>query len=78
MTSERIRYRLQFLGPPTERGAPVLAETSLVAASIEAAIDHAVEAEWPPGAHVLRLVDLDGREVYQRHRDHIRGLPGGR
>jgi hypothetical protein len=56
----------------------VLAETSLAAASIEVAIRYAIEAEWPPGAHALRLVDFDGEEVYQRHRDHIRGLPGGR
>jgi hypothetical protein len=70
-------YRLQFLGASAWRGSPVLAETSLAAASIEAAIGHATEVGWPPGAHALRLVDLDGREVYQRHRDHVRRSPGG-
>jgi hypothetical protein len=59
-------YRLQFLGPPTERGASVLAETTVRAANIEGAIRHAGAAEWPPGAHALRLVDLDGQEVYER------------
>jgi hypothetical protein len=59
-------YRLQFLGPPTERGAPVLAETTVRAANIEGAITQAGDAEWPPGATTLRLVDLDGREVYER------------
>ena len=59
-------YRLQFLGPPTDRGGPVLAETTVGAANIEEAIRHAGDAEWPPGAHALRLVDLDGQEVYEQ------------
>jgi hypothetical protein len=59
-------YRLRFLGPSTERGAPVLAETTVRAANIEGAIRYAGDAEWPPGAHALRLVDLDGQEVYER------------
>jgi hypothetical protein len=59
-------YRLQFLGPPTERGAPVLAETTVRAENIAGAIRHAGDAEWPPGARALRLVDLDGQEVYER------------
>jgi hypothetical protein len=59
-------YRLQFLGPPTEQGAPVLDETAVRAANIEGAIRHAADAEWPPGVHALRLVDLDGQEVYER------------
>jgi len=62
----RATYRLQFLGPPTERGAPVLAETTVRAANIERAIRYAGDAEWPPGADALRLVDLDGQEVYER------------
>jgi hypothetical protein len=59
-------YRLQFLSEPTARGATVLVETNVVAGSVDAAIWHAAEAEWPPGATTLRLVDLDGREVYER------------
>jgi hypothetical protein len=59
----RATYRLQFLGPPTERGAPVLAETTVHAANVKGAIRHARDAEWPPGAYALRLVDLDGQEV---------------
>jgi hypothetical protein len=61
-------YRLQFLGPPTEPGAPVLDETAVRAPNIEGAIRHAADAEWPPGVHALRLVDLDGEEVYERTR----------
>lgn len=60
-------YRLQFLSEPTAHGATVLIETT-VAGSVDAAIRHAVEVEWPPGATALRLVDLDGQEVYERIR----------
>jgi hypothetical protein len=59
-------YCLQFLGGPTAHGTAVLIETNVVAGSVDAAIRHAAEAEWPPGATGLRLVDLDGREVYER------------
>jgi hypothetical protein len=57
-------YRLRFLGASTERGASVLVETTVRAANIEEAIRCARDADWPPGAHALRLVDLDGQEVY--------------
>ena len=58
-------YILQFLGGPNAHAAAVLVETT-VAGSVDAAIRHAAEAEWPPGATALLLVDLDGREVYGR------------
>jgi hypothetical protein len=60
------KYRLQFLGDPTAHGTAVFIETNVVAGSVDAAIRHAAEAEWPPGAAALRLIDLDGREIYGR------------
>ena len=60
-------YRIQFLASSTSHGATVLIETT-VAGSVDAAIRYAAEAEWPPGATALRLVDSDGREVYERTR----------
>ena len=59
-------YRLKFLGGSTAYGATVLTETNLVAGNVEAAIRYVAEIEWPAGAVALRLVDLDGREVYER------------
>ena len=59
-------YRLQFLGGPTAYGATVLTETTVVAGNVEAAIRYVDETEWPAGASALRLVDSDGREVYER------------
>ena len=41
----------------------MLAETTVHAANVKGAIRHARDAEWPPGAYALRLVDLDGQEV---------------
>jgi hypothetical protein len=59
-------YRLQFLSEPTAYGATVLIEINVIAGSLDAAIRHAAEAEWPAGATALRLVDLDGQEVYEQ------------
>jgi hypothetical protein len=59
------KHRLQFLGRPTAQGTAVLIETT-IAGNVDAAIRHAAEVEWPPGATALRLIDLDGREVYER------------
>jgi hypothetical protein len=59
-------YRLQFLSEPTAQGATVLIETTVVAGGLDAAIRHAAEAKWPLGATALRLVDLDGQEIYAR------------
>jgi hypothetical protein len=59
-------YHLQFLGDSTAHGAAILIETNITAANVGAAIRHAAEIEWPPGADALRLVDLDGRQVYER------------
>jgi hypothetical protein len=66
--TERMTYRLQYLGAPTGHGAPVLGEASAHAANMEAAIREPLDARWLPGAYSLRLVDLDGREVYERSR----------
>jgi hypothetical protein len=66
VTSDRVTYRLQFLGAPTSHGTPVLVEENIRAKDIEAAIREAHNTEWPPGTQALRLVDLDGREVYER------------
>jgi hypothetical protein len=60
-------YRLQFLNDSTAHEATGLIETT-VAGSVDAAIRYAAEAEWPPDATALRLVDLDGRLVYEQTR----------
>ena len=59
-------YRLQFLSEPNAHGATVLFETNVLSESVDAAIRHAAQVDWPSGVATLRLVDLDGREVYER------------
>jgi hypothetical protein len=68
MLGVTVTYRLQFLDVSTAHGATVLIEKNIVALNVEAAIRYVAEAEWPPGATALRLVDLDGRVVYERTR----------
>ena len=43
--------------PSDRAGRTRLAETTVRAANVEGAIRHAGDAEWPPGAYALRLVD---------------------
>jgi hypothetical protein len=58
-------YHLQFLSEQTANGTTVIFETT-VTGGVDAAIKYAAEVEWPPTATALRLVDLDGRDVYER------------
>ena len=47
-------YRIQFPGQFNLAWKALLIET-IVARSVDAAIRHAAEVEWPPGATALRL-----------------------
>jgi hypothetical protein len=62
------KFRIQFLGSPTDRGAAVLEERDLLAANIREAIEAVATEHWPPKATAYRVVDLDGREVFRRIR----------
>jgi hypothetical protein len=44
----------------------VLDERSILAADADAAIKEAVSLPRRPGVRSLRLVDLDGREIFER------------
>jgi hypothetical protein len=44
----------------------VLIEINIVASNAEAAIRHAVETEWVPGAIALRVINLEGEEIFER------------
>jgi hypothetical protein len=60
------RFRLQFFGLGVDLGPTVLTETEIEAADASSAIREAVEARWPPRAVGLRLLDLEGREIFER------------
>jgi hypothetical protein len=63
-----IKFRIQFLGSPTDRGAAVLEERDLLAANVGEAVEAVATEPWPPKARAYRLVDLDGREAFHRSR----------
>ena len=62
----RLTFRLQFLGPSTDRDAVVLEEKDIHATELSSALEEAANAPWPPRAHAYRLLDLDGREIEWR------------
>ena len=60
------RFRLQFFGVGADHGPAVLTETEIQAADASGAIREAIAANWPPRAVGLRLLDLQGREIFER------------
>ena len=66
------RFRLQFFGLGADLGPAVLTETEIEAADASAAIREAVETNWPPRAVRLRLLDLEGREIFERLKADLR------
>src|ERR1700722_10050287 len=66
------RFRLQFFGLGADLESAVLAETEIEAVDAPSAIREAVEARWPPRAVRLRLLDLEGREIFERLKADLR------
>ncbi len=66
------RFRLQFFGVGADLGPAVLTETEIQAADASDAIREAVTANWPPRAVGLRLLDLEGREIFERLKADLR------
>jgi hypothetical protein len=66
------RFRLQFFGVGADHGPAVLTETEIRAADTSGAIRDAIAANWPPRAVGLRLLDLEGREIFERLKADLR------
>jgi hypothetical protein len=66
------RFRLQFFGVGTDHGPTVLREAEIEAADASGAIREATFANWPPRAVGLRLLDLEGREIFERLKADLR------
>jgi hypothetical protein len=66
------RFRLQFFGLGADLGPAVLTETEIETADASSAIREAVETNWPPRAVRLRLLDLEGREIFERLKADLR------
>ena len=66
------RFRLQFFGLGADHGPAVLTETEIQATDASGAIRDAIAANWPPRAVGLRLLDLEGREIFERLKADLR------
>ena len=62
------RFRLQFFAVAGDRGPSIVLETDIEAADASDAVRAAADADWPPGAIGLRVLDLEGREIFERLR----------
>jgi hypothetical protein len=62
------RFRLQFFAVADDRAPSIVAETDIQAADPSAAIRAAADADWPPRAIGLRILDPEGREIFERLR----------
>jgi hypothetical protein len=65
-------FRLQFFGVGADLGPAVLTETEIVASDASGAICEAVKTNWPARAVGLRLLDLEGREIFERLKADLR------
>jgi len=63
-------FRLQFLGRSHGPTPNVVEEREVRASNSAAAIEELRDAEWPPGALSVRLLDADGVVLDERHRTH--------
>ena len=66
------RFRLQFFGVGADLGPAVLTESEIQAPDASGAIRTAVETVWPPQAVGLRVLDLEGREIFERLKADMR------
>jgi hypothetical protein len=66
------RFRLQFFGVGEDLGPAVLTETEIQGQDASGAIRAAAEAAWPPRAVGLRVLDLEGREIFERLKADLR------
>jgi len=55
-----VRYRIQFL----DGSATVIRELYADARNAAGAIGLVADVDWPPRAVILRVLDVDGREVH--------------
>ena len=64
----RAQYRIQFL----DRSANIIREWSANARDVEGAIKLIVDADWPPRASTMRVLDAYGREVHSETRGDVK------
>jgi hypothetical protein len=66
LTAKPKQFRLQFFGVADGVGSTVQNETNIWVPDVPTAVRMAVDASWPAGATGSRIVDDDGRTVFER------------
>ena len=61
-------FRIQYVGAWSEFGPSILKEVEIQVLDVPTAIVEAANLPWPPGTIALRILDREGREVFERHR----------
>jgi hypothetical protein len=65
-------FRLQFFGVGADLGPALLIETEIRALNASGAVREAVRADWPARATRMRLLDLEGHELFERFKADLR------
>jgi hypothetical protein len=61
-------FRIQFVGAAPGRGLTILSEVEIQASDGSAAIVAAANLAFPPKTVALRILDREGRAVFERHK----------
>jgi hypothetical protein len=67
MTPRAKTFRIRYFGR-----AGTLNDVEIAKRDLTAAILAAREAQWPPNAIGFRLIDIDGREVFEQLKSELR------
>jgi hypothetical protein len=62
------RFRLQFFGVSGDRSPSIVLESEIEAEDASAAIRASADTDWPRRAIGLRILDHEGREIFERLR----------
>ena len=65
-------FRIQFVGASSDHRTSILKEVEIRVLDVSSAIVEAANLPWPPRTIALRILDGDGREVFERHREDRR------
>jgi hypothetical protein len=61
-------FRIQFIGTTPDRARPILKEVDFQGSDVSSAVVFAAKLDWPPKTTGLRIIDCEGREVFERHK----------
>ena len=65
-------FRIQFIGTTPDREQPILKQVEIQGSDVSSAIVFAAKLAWPPKTTKLRILDCEGRGIFERHKAHRR------